>query len=226
MEIGPLWLLRERATVADSPGDTASGDARDALIARASFDELAHAVSQCRVCRLADTRTQTVFGVGARRPEWLIIGEAPGAEEDARGEPFVGLAGKLLDAMLVAVGLRRDENAFIANVLKCRPPGNRDPSNDEVAACRPFLMRQIALLEPRVILVVGRIATQALLDPDASLARARGKIHHLDVDGRSIPAIVTYHPAYLLRTPQDKAKAWSDLCFARRVHRDRMATSD
>jgi uracil-DNA glycosylase family 4 len=220
MDIGPLWLSREHVDVADSSSTVAFGDAREATIANAPFEALAQCVAECRACRLADSRTQTVFGVGARQPAWLVIGEAPGADEDARGEPFVGQAGKLLDAMLVAVGLRRDENAFIANVLKCRPPGNRDPSNDEVAACRPFLMRQIELLKPGLILIVGRIATQALLDPDTSLARARGKVHRLDVGGRSIPTVVTYHPAYLLRTPQDKAKAWSDLCFARRVYRD------
>lgn len=216
MGIGPLWLERDRAQGAERA--PASADAtREETIAHATFDDLAGCVADCRACRLSETRTQTVFGVGARRPDWLVIGEAPGAEEDARGEPFVGQAGKLLDAMLASVGQGRDATTFIANMLKCRPPGNRDPSQDELAACRPFLLRQIALLEPRLVLVVGRIATQALLDPDTSLAKARGTVHRLQVDGRSIPVVVTYHPAYLLRTPQDKAKAWADLCFARRV---------
>ena len=224
MEIGPLWMIERARSTPAVPGSSASVDgSRDDVIARMDLDDLPAFVADCRACRLSESRTQTVFGVGPRRPAWLVIGEAPGAEEDASGEPFVGKAGKLLDAMLVAVGQRRDENTFIANMLKCRPPGNRDPSNDELAACRPFLMRQIALLAPQLILVVGRIATQALLDPDTSLARARGQVHRLEVDGRSIPVVVTYHPAYLLRTPQDKAKAWSDLCFARRLYRDALA---
>ena len=220
MDIGPLWLPRGEGSSTQVEPATTAGDPREATIESASFDELAACVADCRRCRLAESRTNTVFGVGARRPDWLVIGEAPGADEDARGEPFVGQAGKLLDAMLAAIGQGRHETTFIANMLKCRPPGNRDPANDELAACRPFLLRQIALLAPRLVLVVGRIATQALLDPDLSLARARGKVHRLEVDGRSFPVVVTYHPAYLLRTPQDKAKVWADLCFARRVARD------
>jgi DNA polymerase len=156
-----------------------------------------------------------VFGVGDRRAEWLVVGEAPGVEEDRRGEPFVGRAGELLNAMLLAVGLRR-EQVYIANVLKSRPPHNRDPSPQEVAACLPFLLRQIALLRPRIILVVGRIAAQNLLASDLPIGRLRGQVHTFGPG--STPLVVTYHPAYLLRSPGEKRKAWEDLKLARRVH--------
>jgi DNA polymerase len=147
----------------------------------------------------------------------MVIGEAPGAEEDRKGEPFVGRAGQLLDAMLRAIGLDRGTNVYIANVLKSRPPGNRDPKPEEVAACLPYLMRQIALLQPRLMLAVGRIAAQNLLSTDMPLGRLRGKVHHFGE--LNTPLIVTYHPAYLLRTPADKRKAWEDLKFARSVFR-------
>jgi uracil-DNA glycosylase family 4 len=169
-------------------------------------------VAACVACDLCRTRTQTVFGVGNTQAEWLVIGEAPGAEEDRQGEPFVGRAGQLLNAMLLAIGLPR-ETVFIANILKCRPPGNRDPRPEEVAKCLPYLLQQIALLKPRMILVVGRIAAQTLLATDAPLARLRGRLHHFGDAGT--PLVVTYHPAYLLRTPADKRKAWEDLKFAR-----------
>jgi DNA polymerase len=163
-----------------------------------------------------------VFGVGNREAQWLVVGEAPGAEEDRRGEPFVGRAGHLLDAMLRAIGLNRANNVYIANVLKSRPPGNRDPKPEEVAACLPFLMRQIELLRPRVMLAVGRIAAQNLLATDVPLGRLRGKVHHFGE--LNTPLIVTYHPAYLLRTPGDKRKAWEDLKFARSVFRGLTST--
>jgi len=169
-------------------------------------------VAGCMACDLCKTRTQTVFGVGNTRAEWLIIGEAPGAEEDRQGEPFVGRAGQLLNAMLLAIGLPR-ETVFIANILKCRPPGNRDPKPEEVTRCLPFLSAQIALLKPKVILAVGRIAAQNLLGTDVPLARLRGKLHHFGE--ANTPLVITYHPAYLLRTPADKRKAWEDLKFAR-----------
>jgi DNA polymerase len=169
-------------------------------------------VCACTRCGLAATRTQTVFGVGDSRAEWLIVGEAPGAEEDRQGEPFVGRAGKLLNAMLRAIGLPR-ERVFIANVVKCRPPGNRDPGAPEVRECLPYLHRQIALLQPKIMLAVGRIAAQNLLETDEPLARMRQKVH---VFGPArVPLVVTYHPAHLLRTPADKRKAWDDLQFAR-----------
>jgi len=172
-------------------------------------------VAGCTACDLCKTRTQTVFGVGNTSAEWLIVGEAPGAEEDRQGEPFVGRAGQLLNAMLLAIGLPR-ETVFIANILKCRPPGNRDPKPEEVSRCLPFLSAQIALLKPKVILVVGRIAAQNLLGTDVPLARLRGKLHHFGE--ANTPLVVTYHPAYLLRTPADKRKTWEDLKFARATY--------
>jgi uracil-DNA glycosylase len=182
-----------------------------------TWESLRAEVLSCTKCALHTTRTQGVFGVGNREAQWLVVGEAPGAEEDRRGEPFVGRAGHLLDAMLRAIGLNRANNVYIANVLKSRPPGNRDPKPEEVAACLPFLIRQIELLKPRVMLAVGRIAAQNLLATDAPLGRLRGKVHHFGE--LNTPLIVTYHPAYLLRTPSDKRKAWEDLKFARSVFR-------
>jgi DNA polymerase len=170
-------------------------------------------VAGCVKCVLAATRTHTVFGVGNPHADWLVIGEAPGAEEDRQGEPFVGAAGKLLDAMLQAIGLSRNENVFIANMLKCRPPGNRDPKPEEVAACMPYLMRQILAVRPKLILAVGRIAAQNLLATDVPLGRLRGQVHRFGP--LSTALIVTYHPAYLLRSPGEKRKAWEDLKFAR-----------
>ena len=185
------------------------------------WEALRAAVRDCTKCALHRTRTQSVFGVGNVRAEWLVIGEAPGAEEDRRGEPFVGRAGQLLDAMLRAIGLARGENVYIANVLKSRPPGNRDPKPEEVASCLPYLARQIELIRPVLILAVGRIAAQNLLATDLPLGRLRGKVHAFGP--LNSPLIVTYHPAYLLRTPADKRKAWEDLKFARSVFRELVA---
>lgn len=176
------------------------------------WPELESVVASCTLCGLHCTRTRTVFGVGYRAADWMIIGEAPGAEEDRRGEPFVGRAGKLLDEMLRALGLDRDK-VFIANILKCRPPGNRDPAAVEADACRAYLDRQIELVQPRLILAVGRIAAQKLLNSDQTVGRLRGKVHSLGQP--AIPVVVTYHPAYLLRSPQQKREAWKDLCLAR-----------
>lgn len=176
------------------------------------WSQLRERVAACTRCPLHASRTQTVFGVGNHKADWMIIGEAPGAEEDRRGEPFVGRAGKLLDEMLRAVGQARDQ-VFIANVLKCRPPNNRDPKADEAAACRGYLERQIELVQPKIILAVGRIAAQQLLGTDSPVGRLRGSLHYL---GR-VPLVVTYHPAYLLRSPMQKHKAWDDLCLAARV---------
>jgi DNA polymerase len=188
----------------------------------AQWDALKAEVLSCKKCTLHTTRTQGVFGVGNRRADWLIIGEAPGAEEDRQGEPFVGRAGQLLNQMLRAIGLPR-ETVFIANVLKSRPPSNRDPKPEEVAACLPYLIRQIALLQPKLMLAVGRIAAQNLLATDVSLGRLRGQVHTFGE--LNTPLIVTYHPAYLLRTPADKRKAWEDLKFARSVFR-RLASQE
>jgi len=183
-----------------------------------TWESLKSEVLACTRCPLHTTRTQGVFGVGSREAQWLVVGEAPGAEEDRRGEPFVGRAGHLLDAMLRSIGLGRGTNVYIANILKSRPPGNRDPKPEEVAACLPYLMRQIELLRPRLMLAVGRIAAQNLLATDVPLGRLRGKVHHFGE--LNTPLIVTYHPAYLLRTPADKRKAWEDLKFARSVFRE------
>lgn len=184
------------------------------------WDGLQRQVTTCTRCDLHRTRTQTVFGVGHRQADWLIIGEAPGAEEDKRGEPFVGRAGQLLDAMLMAVGLDRSR-VYIANILKCRPPNNRDPQPNEVTCCESYLQQQIALLQPKLILAVGRIAAQNLLKTDQPLGRLRGRAH--SYGEAQIPVIVTYHPAYLLRSPADKRKAWEDLQFAVRLHRQGQA---
>lgn len=207
-----VWFLRRQAArEAALPVEEAQDEAAGAALL--NWPELEQAVSVCTRCRLHESRTQTVFGVGHREADWMIIGEAPGAEEDRRGEPFVGRAGQLLDQMLRAVGLGRDR-VFIANILKCRPPGNRDPEASEAQACRGWLDRQIALIKPRLILAVGRIAAQQLLETDAPLGRLRGQVHTLK--NTEIPVIVTYHPAYLLRSPTQKRKAWVDLCLARR----------
>ena len=175
-------------------------------------------VLECTKCPLHQGRTQGVVGVGNQEADWMVIGEAPGAEEDRRGEPFVGRAGQLLDAMLRSIGLNRDSNVYIANILKSRPPGNRDPRPEEVAACLPYLLRQIELVRPKLLLAVGRIAAQNLLSTDAPLMRLRGRVHHFGE--RDTPLVVTYHPAYLLRSPADKRKAWEDLKFARSVMAD------
>ncbi|SPK72066.1 Bacteriophage-type DNA polymerase [Cupriavidus taiwanensis] len=187
---------------------------REAAIATMDWPALEAAVAGCTACGLCQTRTSTVFGVGARQAEWMLVGEAPGENEDLQGEPFVGQAGKLLDNMLGALGLARGRNVFIANVLKCRPPGNRNPEADEAAQCEPFLRRQIALVRPRVIVALGRFAAQSLLRTTTPIGKLRGTVHAY----QGIPVVVTYHPAYLLRTLTDKARAWEDLCLAREVH--------
>lgn len=179
-----------------------------------TWDTVAAQVAGCVACGLHQCRTRTVFGVGDRQANWLVVGEAPGAEEDKQGEPFVGRAGGLLNSMLRGIGLER-EQVFIANVLKCRPPNNRDPQADEVAHCLPYLERQIALLKPRIMLAVGRIAAQNLLATDTPIGKLRGHVHAFG--NARIPLVVTYHPAYLLRSPTEKRKAWEDLKFARRV---------
>jgi len=206
-----VWTLR-RSAADEKPATTDDDSLQESRIV--SWSELRDKVSACTLCSLHRTRTQTVFGVGSESADWMIIGEAPGAEEDRRGEPFVGRAGKLLDEMLRAVGLARD-SVFIANLLKCRPPNNRDPTVNEAASCRAYLDRQIALLSPKLILVVGRIAAQHLLETDAPLGRLRGQKHYLN--NGQLPVVVTYHPAYLLRSPTQKRKAWQDLCLARQI---------
>lgn len=194
------------------PAGVDAAGRREAILSM-EWSELKQAVSACTACPLHETRTQTVFGVGDEQAGWLLVGEGPGAEEDRLGEPFVGQAGKLLDNMLAAIHLKRGQNVYIANTVKCRPPGNRNPEADEVAACEPYLTRQITLIQPRLIVALGKVAAQRLLATDASIASLRGKLHQ----AQGIPLIVTYHPAYLLRSLPDKAKAWEDLCFAVRT---------
>jgi DNA polymerase len=203
--------LPERSV--DRPGDV--GDAR--AVGSLDWEQLAARVSACTLCELHSTRTQTVFGVGRRDAALMIVGEAPGADEDRQGEPFVGRAGRLLNAMLAAIGLGREE-VFIANILKCRPPNNRDPASSETSCCTPYLERQLELVAPRAVLAVGRIAAQHLLQSDQAIGRLRGKA--LRFGTKSIPIVATYHPAYLLRTPSAKAKAWQDLVLVRRLITD------
>lgn len=181
-----------------------------------AWPELKQQVQACTACKLRAGCKQTVFGVGDERADWLFVGEGPGADEDALGEPFVGQAGKLLDNMLMAIKLKRGNNAYIANIVKCRPPDNRTPAADEIAQCLPYLQRQIELVRPKLIVALGKVASNGLLGKDATIASLRGKLH----DYRGIPLIVTYHPAYLLRSPSEKAKAWQDLCLAVRFLAD------
>jgi uracil-DNA glycosylase family 4 len=179
----------------------------------ADWETLRSLVAKCGACGLCKQRKQAVFGVGAEAGPWLFVGEGPGADEDEQGEPFVGQAGKLLDNMLAALGCRRGKDTYIANVVKCRPPGNRTPTAEEAAACAPFLDRQIELIAPKLIVALGKSAVVRLLETDASVASLRGKVHRY----RGIPVVVTYHPAYLLRSLPEKSKAWEDLVFARRT---------
>ena len=204
MGLAPVWRLRSRQ---EPPGPEGGG------VALMDWAQLKAKVASCTDCKLRAGCTQTVFGVGDEKAQWMLVGEAPGSEEDRRGEPFVGQAGRLLDNMLAAIALERGRNVYIANVLKCRPPGNRNPEPDEVAKCAPHLLRQIELIRPRLILAMGRFAAQTLLGTDATIASLRGRVHQY----AGVPLIVTYHPAYLLRNLPDKAKAWEDLLFARRT---------
>jgi DNA polymerase len=217
MGLGPVWTSRTPTEVPAALTELP----RPQRIAHMGWDELERSAEACIACELHRTRNRVVFGVGNQSAEWMLVGEAPGAEEDARGEPFVGQAGRLLDNMLAAVGLSRSgttpQSIYIANVLKCRPPGNRNPEPGEVVQCDPFLKRQIELVAPKLVLVMGRFAAQALLGTDASIASLRGKVHRIALAGRDVPVVVTYHPAYLLRNLADKAKSWADLCLARQV---------
>ena len=243
MGLGPQWVLRTAPVAACSapsqstgfspaeaatpsaegtepaPAPAASrapaGPERAAQIAALDWPQLPDAIAACRACGLCEQRKQTVPGVGDAEADWLFIGEGPGAEEDARGEPFVGQAGKLLDAMLAAVDLNRSRGVYIANAVKCRPPGNRTPEAAELAACKPWLERQIELIQPKLIVLLGKVAVHAVLGEDGSLASLRGKAMSYRCGDRTIPVVVTYHPAYLLRSLPDKAKSWEDLCRAR-----------
>jgi len=211
----PAQAASHPAAVAFAAPTAAAAEARAAAIAGMDWQDLKAAVQGCTICGLRAGCTQTVFGVGDESARWMMVGEAPGADEDRRGEPFVGRAGQLLNSMLAAVGVKR-EQAYIANILKCRPPNNRDPKPEEAELCRPYLERQIALVKPRLILAVGRIAAQNLLQTDTPIGRLRGTVYKLG----DLPVVVTYHPAYLLRSPGEKRKAWDDLKLAMRVARD------
>jgi uracil-DNA glycosylase len=233
LNLAPIWRRRANSVatpdaseepVADSRGTssrvvslrvaaTPEADVRRARIHALEWEAFAGDVDACTACGLCRTRNRSVPGVGDARAEWMFIGEAPGAEEDARGEPFVGQAGRLLDNMLAALGISRQKNVYIANVLKCRPPGNRTPEPQEVESCRPYLERQIELVGPRLLIALGKSAASLLLGTDASIASLRGRVHRYQ--GR--PLIVTYHPAYLLRSLPEKAKAWEDLVLAKRT---------
>ena len=220
MGLSPLWKLRNALVPPCGQSMPINEPSPEALPARAEsavpsggldWDGLQTAVSACTACGLCRNRKQAVLGVGDRQPDWLFIGEGPGAEEDERGEPFVGQAGRLLDAMLASIGLQRGNKVYIANAVKCRPPNNRTPEPEELAACRPYLARQIELLRPKRIVLLGRTAVNSVLQNDRALASLRGKrFTYCD-----IPVVITYHPAYLLRNLPDKARAWEDLCFAR-----------
>jgi DNA polymerase len=213
--VPPMLVAANKSSVAIEPSMEPAATGRPAAReAGVDWPELRARVAACTRCSLSATRTQTVFGVGNPRAEWLVVGEAPGAEEDRQGEPFVGRAGQLLNSMLRAIGLAR-EQVYIANVLKCRPPGNRDPGPSEAAECLPYLEQQIALIKPKIMLAVGRIAAQNLLRTDKTLGSLRQQVHRFGIS--QVPLIVTYHPAYLLRTPADKRKSWEDLKFARDV---------
>lgn len=226
--ISPVWWLRdapqtqaeaELAPVAALTVREPEVPVATAVIARGGdpdavagmdWPALKACVADCTMCALHVKRNKTVFGVGDENADWLFVGEGPGADEDAQGEPFVGQAGKLLDNMLAAISLKRGANVYIANIVKCRPPGNRNPQPEEAEACSAYLRRQIALIQPKLIIALGKVAAVNLMGRDASIASLRGQVHAYS----GIPLIVTYHPAYLLRTLNDKAKAWEDLCFA------------
>ncbi len=208
VNVQPTASLPEARDV--QPDPPIDGQNRETLISELAWPELKIMVRDCTACRLRATCTQTVFGVGDQKAEWLFVGEGPGADEDIKGEPFVGQAGKLLDNMMMSIKLKRGKNAYIANIVKCRPPDNRTPEPDEIATCIPYLHRQIALIRPKIIVALGKTAATSLLGRDATLGSLRRKVH----DHGGIPLVVTYHPAYLLRTPMDKAKAWQDLCLA------------
>lgn len=223
--LAPIWRRRRENALSEPVPSTlaidqsvpldnatiAANDDREARISRMDWAQLKAAVACCTACPLCQSRTQTVFGVGDEQADWLFIGEGPGAKEDEIGEPFVGQAGKLLDNMLRSIELRRGDQVYITNIVKCRPPNNRNPEPGEAEQCRPYLARQIVLIKPKLIVALGKIAAQNLLHTNESIANLRGKLHYFS----EIPLIVTYHPAYLLRSLADKAKAWEDLCFAK-----------
>ena len=236
MGLGPIWRVRDQESLnqvceesvveivtkpASQPSDKPAPLTANVSVDGLDWPDLSKQVAECRSCTLCQQRKQAVLGVGDRQADWLFVGEGPGAEEDVQGEPFVGQACKLLDNMLAALGLKRDNKVYIANAVKCRPPGNRTPEAAEMAACRPYLERQIALIKPKVIVLLGKAAVHSVLHEDKSLASMRGQ----RFDYQGIPTVVTYHPAYLLRNLPEKAKAWEDLLLARRILRQSATTA-
>ena len=215
MGLGPVWKLRVPSRTPDAVNryhDPLS--LSTSLESNGDWDKLSKDVIACRACTLCEQRKQAVLGVGDRAAEWMFVGEGPGAEEDERGEPFVGMAGRLLDNMLASIQLKRSHNVYIANAVKCRPPGNRTPSDEELATCRSYLVKQIELTKPRLIVALGSSAAKTLLQStEVKIGALRGQVHQVT----GIPLVVTYHPSYLLRSPLEKAKAWEDLCFMRRI---------
>ena len=215
-----VWSERELVSIEGTPTDIKHITEENKPLCKELGQELSYLANQveaCDQCELHKSRTQTVFGVGNKNSDWLIVGEAPGVDEDFKGEPFVGRAGKLLNAMLFSMGLQRQE-VFIANILKCRPPKNRDPKINEVEACEKYLRQQIALIKPKIILALGRIAAQNLLKSDTPIGKMRGN-SYLYPD-TNLPVVVTYHPAYLLRSPREKRKVWQDIKFAQHIYRE------
>ncbi|MGB5539329.1 MAG: uracil-DNA glycosylase [Gammaproteobacteria bacterium] len=218
------WVVRGVSSAVAGPADEPREEAKqDNTVSTMDWEALRAQVTGCRRCALHETRTQVVFGTGDRNADWMLIGEAPGADEDRQGEPFVGRAGQLLNEMLFAAGYRR-EQVYIANILKCRPPENRNPRPEEVSRCEDYLLRQIELVQPKIILALGGIAAQNLLHTEESVGRLRGMRHSFGESG--IPLVVTYHPAYLLRSPLEKRKVWIDLQFAREVYSELQAMHD
>ncbi|HUQ28612.1 MAG TPA: uracil-DNA glycosylase [Usitatibacter sp.] len=212
LAVAKLYGLQAAGQRLQEPGSVVLPPVARSLPQTMDWPALRESVAGCSACGLCKERKQVVFGVGSETAQWLFIGEGPGADEDAHGEPFVGQAGRLLDGMMAAIGIKRGREAYIANVVKCRPPGNRTPTLEEAAACAPFLDRQVDLIAPKLIVALGKTAAMRLLNTDASLGSLRGQVHRY----RGTPLVVTYHPAYLLRNLPDKAKAWEDLLFARR----------
>jgi uracil-DNA glycosylase len=216
LELGPHWVPANRPQGADVPVPLPdSVTAQPADFVPAAWDQLAQQVRSCQRCGLCKTRKNTVFGAGAETARWMVIGEAPGEQEDLSGQPFVGPAGQLLDAMLAAVGVSRENNVYIANTIKCRPPGNRDPSPEEQTSCLPYLQAQVAHVNPALLLLMGRSAAQSVLNSTDTIASLRGKLIPVSLGGERRQALVTYHPSYLLRNPAHKARAWQDLVLAK-----------
>lgn len=216
MGLGPVWELKTLKNKTDQSNDESRAQSAGHVLP-ADLNELDQIVRTCTLCNLCKTRKNTAFADGVPGSKLMVVGEAPGAEEDIQGLPFVGRAGQLLDRMLFAAGKSRRENVYIANVLKCRPPENRNPQDDEIRQCAPYLLQQIQMSKPQALLLVGKFAIQTLLNSSQSVAQLRGQVHTVQAGDLAIPAVVTYHPAYLLRRPEEKSKAWDDLLLLQSI---------